>query len=202
MKLFFSLLAIAITFWAFWHYIQSIRSGKIQPHPFSWAIWGSATIIVGLASWADGAGIGSWPIIISGLITLFIAYLAWQRRQAIIITTADKHAFAMACLALPAWFFMQDPLYAVIILTCVDMLGFLPTSRKSWHRPESESLTFALLMGTRNILVLLALENYTLTTMLFPAVVTLLCVILSAVLIVRPTTKKPKHKPKQKQHYD
>ena len=41
--------------------------------------------------------------------------------------------------------------------------------RKTWHQPWSESLTFMLLFGMRNYLVLFALEHYSLTTVLFPA---------------------------------
>jgi hypothetical protein len=176
MKLLFSGAAIALTFAAFLPYIVSIRSGRTRPHVFSWLIWGVTTLLVFLATWAAGGGVGAWPTGVSALITFLIAWLAHAHGADQEITTSDWLFLAGAASALPFWFLTADPLWAVVILTLVDLLGFGPTLRRAYARPEQERVGFYSLFVLRNLLVLLSLERLTLTTALFPAAVGLACV--------------------------
>lgn len=180
-----SAVAIAITLVAFLPYIRSIIYNKIKPHVFSWIIWGSTTFVVFLAQLDDGAGIGAWPIGISGLITFFVAFLSYLKKADTTITNLDWLFFISAMSALPFWYFTSNPLWAVIILTTVDVLGFGPTLRKSYQQPLSESPLFFSLFAIRNFIVILALENYSVTTVLFPAVVGTACLVLIALIFYR-----------------
>ena len=164
-------IAMLLTFIAFAPYIRSVLNGTVKPHIFSWAIWGITTSSVFFAQLADNGGAGAWAIGFSGSITLFIAILAYNKRGDISITPSDWAFFSAALAALPIWFFTNNPIWAVIVLTTVDLLGFGPTIRKTWHHPYSESLTFMVLFLLRNLLVLTALEHYSVTTALFPAAV-------------------------------
>ena len=163
--------AIALTFIAFYPYIRSIILGTVKPHVFSWVIWGTTTFVVFLAQRDDNAGVGAWPLGVSGLITISIAIMAFIKRTDISITKTDWMFFFTAMLSLPFWYFTSNPVWAVVILTIVDTLGFGPTIRKVYAQPHSESVLFFNLFMLRNITVILALENYSVTTMLFPAAI-------------------------------
>ena len=180
-----SAIAIALTFAAFVPYIRAILGGTTRPHVFSWVIWGSTTFVVFLAQIEGKAGVGAWPIGVSGSITLFIACLAYVRRADITITKSDWLFFISALSSLPLWYVTSDPLWAVVILTIVDVLGFGPTVRKAYSFPHSESLLFFALFAVRNVLVILALESYSVTTVLFPAVIAVACVSLMAMVRYR-----------------
>lgn len=180
-----SVVAVVLTLAAFLPYIRSILKHESKPHVFSWVIWGSTTFIVFLAQREGGGGVGAWPIGISGVITLLIALLAWSRKSDISISRLDWLFFTLALWALPLWYATADPLWAVAILTLVDLLGFGPTVRKVYHFPWSESLVFFGLFAARNLIVILALENYSLTTVLFPAVIGAACVLLIALALHR-----------------
>ena len=184
-KEFLSIIAIALTFIAFFPYIRSIVLGETKPHVFSWVIWGSTTFVVFLAQLEDDGGVGAWPIGVSGVITLFVAALSYFKRADISITKTDWLFFIAAMSALPFWYFTSNPLWAVVILTTVDILGFGPTVRKSYQQPHSESLLFFALFAARNFIVILALENYSITTVLFPAAVGIACLALIIMLIYR-----------------
>ena len=162
-----SAIAIALTFAAFVPYIRTIIGGTTKPHVFSWVIWGSTTFAVFLAQLEGKGGVGAWPIGVSGSITIFIAWLAYLKQADITITRTDWLFFISALSSLPLWYFTSDPLWAVVILTTVDVLGFGPTFRKAYSSPHSESLLFFALFAVRNILVILALEHYSVTTVLF-----------------------------------
>ena len=180
-----SAVAIALTLVAFVPYIRTIIGGTTKPHVFSWVIWGATTFVVFLAQLEGKGGVGAWPIGVSGIITIFIAFLAYVKRADISITKTDWLFFVSALSSLPLWYFTSDPLWAVVILTTVDVLGFGPTVRKAYSFPHSESLLFFALFAARNLLVIMALENYSVTTVLFPAVIAAACILLMAMLTYR-----------------
>jgi len=180
-----SITAIAITCIAFYPYIRSILRGTTRPHVFSWVIWGLTTVVVFLAQLQAHGGAGAWPIGVSGCITLFIALLAFLKRADITITATDWLFFGAAMSSLPLWYFTSDPLWAVVILTTVDVLGFGPTVRKVYRYPHSESLLFFALFTVRNLIVIMALERYSVTTVLFPAVIAAACLLLISLILLR-----------------
>lgn len=171
-------IAIALTFVAFIPYIRAIISGTTKPHVFSWIIWGSTTFLVFLAQIEDKGGVGAWPIGVSGIITILIALLAYWKRADITTTRADWVFFVSAIYSLLLWYLTSDPLWAVVVLTIVDTFGFGPTIRKVYSFPHSESLLFFALFAVRNMISVLALEHYSVTTVLFPAVIAIACVLL------------------------
>lgn len=180
-----SAIAIFITFVAYIPYIRSIRLGNTKPHVFSWIIWASVTFIVFLAQLADKGGVGAWPIGVSGIITLYVAILAYIKKASIIITKQDWLYFILAMSSIPFWYFTSNPLWAVVILTTVDLLGFAPTFRKSYYHPYDESLLFFILMAIRNLITLAALENHSLTTILFPTATALACILFVQMVFIR-----------------
>ncbi len=184
-KEFLSAIAIALTFIAFLPYIRSIRQGVTRPHVFSWVIWGSTTFVVFLAQLADNGGAGAWPIGVSGIITIYVAFLAYARKADSAITQTDWWFFLAAITSLPLWYLTDDPLWAVVILTTVDSLGFGPTFRKAYFHPFEEQLAFYLLMATRNLIAISALEHYSLTTVMFPAVIAGACFIFMVMVLYR-----------------
>lgn len=190
-KEFLSALAIILMIAAYVPYIRSIYRGQTKPHVFSWLIWGLATAVVFLAQTADGAGTGARSIGISAVAALYIAFLAYQRRSANPNTKADWVFFTLAVTSLPIWYLTHNPFWAVVILTVVDTLGFGPTFHKSYHKPYEEHLSLYLLMTLSNLISITALENYSWTTVLFPAVVSLTCIVFIALVLLRRASIKP-----------
>ncbi|NNF97422.1 MAG: hypothetical protein HKM94_10895 [Halobacteria archaeon] len=180
-----SAVAIVLTLIAFLPYIRSILQGKTKPHVFSWLIWGSTTFVVFLAQLADKGGAGAWPIGVSGIITTYVAFLAYIKKSDSTITRTDWLFFTLAMTSLPLWYLTSDPLWAVVILTTVDVLGFGPTFRKAYFLPFEEQLKFFVIMATRNLISIVALEHYSLTTVLFPAVTGAACLMFILMVVYR-----------------
>ncbi len=180
-----STLAIGLTLFAFIPYIVSINKGKTKPHVFSWIIWGSTTFIAFLAQIKGGGGIGVLAIGVSGIISIYIAFLAWVKKSEITISTLDWLFFLSGMLSLPFWYFTNNPLWAIVILTVVDTIGFMPTIRKAYTHPFDENLTFFTIFMVRNFVVVSAVSVYSLTTVLFPAAMGLACLVLIVITLTR-----------------
>lgn len=167
-KLIFSGIAIVLAIIGFVPYIALILRGQVKPHVFSWVIWGITTTIIFFAQLEAEGGVGAWPIGLSGFITIFIAFLAYIKRGDATITKLDWSFLVVALASLPLWYITSDPLWTVVILTTVDMIGFGPTFRKAYHRPFEDSRVFFIIMILRNVCSVVALEAYSVTTVLFP----------------------------------
>lgn len=168
--------AIALTFAGFLPYVIAIVRNQIKPHALSWLIWGAVTLIVFTAQIRAGGGAGAWTNGVSGLLSMSIAVLAFVKMQSHdAITRADWFFFTAALSSLPLWYLTADPLWAVVVLTTVDVLGFGPTLRKAYNRPHEEGLFFFIAFTARNGVAMLALEHYSLTTALFPAATGIAC---------------------------
>jgi hypothetical protein len=177
--------AMALTFIAFVPYVRSILTGATRPHVFSWIVWGTNTSVAFYATLSAQGGAGAWAVGFSAAITFAVAALAWQKRADITITRLDWLFFIAGLAAIPLWFVARDPLWAIVVVTAVEVAGFCPTLRKSWHQPWSEPVSFLAMLILRNALVIAALEQRTLTTILFPAAMAAACAVLIGVLVWR-----------------
>jgi hypothetical protein len=173
----FGVVAIALTVAGFLPYVLAIVRNRIRPHVLSWVIWGMVTFTVFIAQMQAGGGAGAWTNGVSGLLSLSIAAMAFvkSRYHEDIITRTDWCFFIAALSSLPLWYVTAAPLWAVVVLTTVDVLGFGPTLRKAYNRPREEGLFFFIAFSARNGVAILALEHYSLTTVLFPAATGVAC---------------------------
>jgi len=179
--------AICLTFAMYVPYVRSIRAGRTKPHALSWITWALGAFVVFLAQLAGHAGAGAWPIGVSGLLTAYIAVLAYRNRTDTSATRTDWVFLAIAVAALPCWLLTSDPLLAVALLTGVELAGFGPTFRFALAHPQEERIGFYFLGAVRNALAVVALEHYSLITVLFPAAKGVVCVILVTAIGYRRT---------------
>lgn len=172
----------------FYPYIRGVLRGGIRPHMFSWVVWGTATLLVFIAQVQAGAGVGAWSAGVSAALTLGIAVLAWRQRSDLVVTRLDWAFFLVAMSSLPLWYFTADPTAAIVLLTAVILLGYGPTLRKIHHHPNSESILFFAAFVLRNVLVVLAMEQWTLATLLFPCAVSVAGLIVITAIVTRRRT--------------
>ena len=153
-------------------YIRDIFRGRTKPHFFSWFIWGLVMGIVFLAQVTSKAGPGAWVTGFSAVICLIIAVLALkkERRE---IKKIDWACFIGALIGIILWIKSDNPLSAVILVTIVDAVAFIPTFRKSYNKPYEETVAQYVLASLKWIIGLFAIESLTLVTWLYPVSVIL-----------------------------
>lgn len=177
--------AIVLTVTMYAPYIRSIHAEHTRPHVFSWLIWSLSAFVVFAAQLVDKGGAGAWPIGVSGLVTAYVAVLAYRNRADTSATRTDWIFLAIALAALPCWLLTSNPLLTVLLLTGVELTGFGPTFRAVMTRPHDEHIGFYSLAAMRSALTVAALENYSLVTTLFPAAKGVVSVMLVALIVYR-----------------
>lgn len=176
-------IAAGIGFAATLPYIRSVWKGATRPHIITWLIWGIATTVIFAAQWVDDGGAGSWATGIGGVLAFFIAGLAWYRGGDQSVRPREWYLLAVVLVALPLWYVSEDALLAVALITMIDLIAYLPTFRKSYHKPHEERIFLFAVMLLRNLFSLYALEHYSATTMLFPALTGMANVVLIAMIL-------------------
>lgn len=161
-------MAVAMTLAGYFYYFRDIFAGKTKPHAFTWLVWASLTAIAFAGQISDKGGAGAYITGVTAAISFLIFLLALLKGEKE-ITRSDWLSLAGAAAALLLWFLTNDPLLAIVLITAVDFLGFVPTIRKSIRKPHEETLISYVLAGLKFILAIIALENYSIVTVLYPA---------------------------------
>ena len=161
------LVTVALGVIAYVPYIKDTVKGRTKPHVYTWFVWGLVTLVIFALQLTNGAQAGSWVTLVVGLLSLLICILGLQQGDRD-ITKSDTCFFVAALCALGLWLLADQAVVSMILLVSIGMLGFVPTVRKSWNRPHTETVSTYALNSIRHFLSFFALSQYSIVTWLFP----------------------------------
>lgn len=164
----FGFISAALAVIAYPPYFFSTLKGKTRPHAFSWVLWTLLTWVAFAIQVEGGAGPGAWSTGITGFCTTLIAVVSLKFGEKN-ITRSDWVAFVAGLCAIPLWIWTKDPTASAILVTIIDLFGFYPTYRKSWHRPHEEMMRTHALSLAKHAVSLPALVVISIPTALYPA---------------------------------
>ena len=121
-------------------YIRDTLLGSTKPNRVTFLVWAIAPLTGAAASFSAGVTWAMLPVFISGFIPLLI----------LITSFANKHAYwklgafdyvcgIFALLALLLWALTKDSDIAIVFAILSDAFAVLPTLRKAWKFPETET---------------------------------------------------------------
>ncbi len=152
--------AVALTFIAYISYYRDILKGKTRPHIYSWSLWGLLTILLVALQIKGGAGPATWVTGAAGLLCIGVVLLSLKNGKRD-ITTSDTAVAILSLLAIGFWLIVDQPAVSITLVIVADMLAFIPTVRKSYYDPYSETLSLYVTNALRFGLAFLAIEHYT-----------------------------------------
>ena len=177
-------LAALCTLPGFVLYLRDVFRGSTKPHAFSWLVWSALNAIAFSAQLTQNGGAGSLvsAAVCLGTFTIFVISIFRGDTR---IVPFDWTCLGGAALAGLAWIITDGPLLSVILITAVDAFGSVPTFRKSFHRPHEESIALYALDAAAFFAAVIALENRSIETALFPAFVAISDAALVVLILVR-----------------
>lgn len=173
-------------------YFKEFLFGKIKPHSFTWLIWGVLNAIVFFASLSSGGGAGAWAVAASGALNFVIFGIAIFKGEKE-ITYMDKVCLVSAFLGIGLWAITSNPLWSVILITVVDLVGYIPTYRKTYKKPDEESLAIFVFSTVSYFISLFALQAVNVVTFLYPATM-VVSDTLFVILVLHRRSTVAKHK--------
>jgi hypothetical protein len=184
LKTLIAIAAVILAFVGYAPYIRDIFKGKTTPHVFTWLIWSLAVGISAGLQLYGGAGAGAWTTVAVTLICVFILILSLTKGNKH-ITKSDIVFLILALVSLFLWLVIHQPVWSAILVVLTDLLGFIPTIRKTWNNPYSETLSTYEITAVRHGLSIAALAQFNILTLLYPVAWTLANVLFSLMLILR-----------------
>jgi hypothetical protein len=188
-KLLFGIASTIVAILTFVPYLRDIFKNKTKPHAYSWLVWTILQIVGVSAAFKQGAGYGAWGLTIGAIFCLIIFLLSLKYGTKN-IKKFDKFCLIGAILAIALYLFLADPLLAVIVVALIDLVGFLPTMRKGYEEPSTETPSAYALAAFANLLSLIAIQNYTMVTVLYVASLLLTNSVMVAIILI-PRQKNP-----------
>jgi hypothetical protein len=184
MKDIVGIVAVVLTFIAYIPYISDTVKGKTKPHLYSWFIWAFVTFIIFALQVFGHAGAGAFMTLATAVLSLTVFILGMRNGEKN-ITKFDTIIFIVALIATGIWIFTKQPMISNFLIVTINALANLPTIRKSWIKPYSETLFSWVVSSVRNFLGIIALENYSVLTWLYPVSNLLTNILVTLLLIVR-----------------
>jgi hypothetical protein len=146
-------------------YLRDIVKRKVQPHPYTWLVWSIVSCIIFFGQLAKGAGIGALPTAAAEVFTIIIFFFSLKNGFKN-IKKIDTVFLIVALLGIIPWLITNDPTISVIIAVSIDLVAFLPTIRKTWLEPKTETPVLYSMNVFRHILMLISLQAYNIATTL------------------------------------
>ncbi|HSX42025.1 MAG TPA: hypothetical protein VLE93_01605 [Candidatus Saccharimonadales bacterium] len=190
-KLVFAIISTLLGLAGFGPYFWDIFHKKTTPHIYTWLIWcltqGTATL--GLLK--GGGGFGAIALSV-GTFFVFLIFLLCFRYGTKNITRNDTIVLTAALIAVVMYWFLHLPLIAVLMVSAIDGAGYIPTWRKTFEEPWSETLWTWGIFSIANIFALFALKQFNLLTATYLITITAANII---VLLIGYTRRNKANRP-------
>lgn len=164
----FGKIAGVIAILGFIPYAISVARQKTTPNPATWWIWAILGGIFVASYYAAGnRGASLWVPIGYAIGPLAIAVLSvrYGRNE---FGRFEIFCGAGAAASLVLWRLSGSPLVALTFLIAIDVLGFLPTLKKTYVDPNSEDPLSWIVFGTANTLNLMAIGQWSYAAASYP----------------------------------
>ena len=127
-------------------------------------------------------GRGIWGV--NAVVCFAVAGLA-VKHGSLDIRRSDIISAVCALAAIPLWYVTRQPLAAVVIVILVEAFAYYPTFRKGHKKPHEELVFTYSVDAVRCLISLLAMESYSLATVLYPLFIAFVNVALVSMLVYR-----------------
>lgn len=184
LKMAFACLAIVAAIVGSLPYLRDMFRKKTKPHAYTWLIWviTQSTATAGLIHGNGGWGAVSMVVGTSFCAIIFLLSLKYGTRN---ITKSDTIVFIAALFAIVVWWQLKSPLLAVLMVSVIDFLGYVPSFRKSFEEPWTETLISWAIFIASNVFTILALSDYNLFTLLYILVISAANLTIFTICLVR-----------------
>jgi len=121
-------------------YIRSMLRGQTKPNRVTWFMWSIAPFIATAAALSNGVGWAVIPVFMSGFCPFLIFTASFFNKKAYWKLARFDYLFGVfSGLTLVLWYVTDNPNLAIIFAIVSDALAAVPTLRKAWRNPETES---------------------------------------------------------------
>ncbi len=151
---------------------------------YTWLIWLIVQSIATIGILYGGGKWGALELIIGIGLVIFVFILS-LRQGTKNITKSDGASLFIALGALAIWWLSKNARLAILMVTIVDLTGYLPTIRKTYIEPWSETLVTWVGFTIGNLFSIIALKELNFLTLCFIFSTTVANTLVALIIITR-----------------
>lgn len=150
-------------------YIKETVRGNIKPNKVSWLMWAIAPLVATAAALTDGVYWAVLPVFMAGFTALLVFIASFINPK----SNWELGFFDYVCaifsiLALILWAITKQPLVAIVFSIISYIFSAVPTMKKAWKYPKTESI-WTYVAGLFNaITCFFALKIFSIVELAFP----------------------------------
>lgn len=153
-------------------YLRDTWRGGTSPHRVTWGLWAVEGILAFLVEVQQKVGLASLMTLMLGFIPCLVVAASFKNPQAVWkIDRIDIACGAVSVAGLIFWMAVNEPTVALVAFAAADFIAALPTYRKSWSTPSSETASAFVLGAANCALTIMTLRHFTTSGALFPGVI-------------------------------
>jgi hypothetical protein len=165
----FVYLAAALSLVGAYGYIRDTLRGDTSPNRVTWSLWGVEGVLAFFVEIQQHVGLASLMTLMLGLVPCAVVVASFRNRNAVWkLGTFDAVCGAVSVAGLVFWAFVNEPTVALVSFVVADQMAALPTVRKSWLAPSTESPRLFFLGSVNCAITVLTLTKLTTAGVLFP----------------------------------
>ncbi len=169
-------------------YVVSILKGRTKPHPFSWFLW-SVIGVISLFFYIKVGAHETLPFAYCGAVLPFFIFFLSMRYWRGGFSKFDYLVLSVSLLSIVFYALFHSANVSLTISIIADMMAFLPTVRKTYIDPSSESFASWGMFLLSYILGVLAVSVWSYGVAVFPCYLLVFGVLMCS-LILRGRLKK------------
>ena len=167
-------------------YIRDTLRGVTIPHRVTWMLWGLGGILAFVVEREQHVGPAAIMTLMLGLVPCVVVLASFRNPQGVwAISSFDVVCGCISLAGIVAWIVIDQQTLALVAFVVADQVAALPTIRKSWLVPSSESARVFLLGSANCAITLLTLTEFTTAGVLFPGCILVTDLLLGVLIVSR-----------------
>lgn len=156
-----------IVFLSYIPYVVAILKHKTSPNRASWFIWASTNFLILGSYYLSGAKSTIWLPLVFVIGTSMIAILSvWFGEGG--WTPLDRFCLIVVGIGIALWFILKTPQVILLVGILNGLMGTLPTIKKSYLRPQTESKLAWGMCFIGSIANIIAIDNWNFSIAIYP----------------------------------
>ena len=180
----FVYLAALLSIVGAWSYIHATVRGSTSPNRVTWGLWGVEGILAFGIEIQQRVGLASLMTLMLGVVPIVVVLVSFRNSHSVWkIGRFDVVCGLISVAGLIFWALINQPTIALISFVAADQAAALPTIRKAWIAPRTESPRVFILGSVNCGITLLTLKVFTTAGVLFPGVVMVADFVLATLIV-------------------